>query len=177
MSVVNKNSGFTIVEFIVYTAIFALVILFLTQLLIGLLAANVRGRAREATITNAITAVNAIDHEIRHAQALYLPTSDFTSSVGQLSLVTSDNLPAGETAIFVDIYVSADGRLCIKREVGGVVCVTSAEVNVTGLDFNRIQPGTGTEGAQTIITLEYQTNDADNRVQWSLQSSTHVRNY
>lgn len=173
----NKHSGFTMVEFIVYTAMFALVVMFLIQLLLGVLSANARGKSREAVITNALLAVTRIDFEIRHAETVYDPTSDFVSSMGQLSLVRSFNLPANEVETYVDIYVSDDKRLCIKDEVSGIVCVTSNEVEVVGLDFNRIQPSAGPDGVQTIVTLEYKTSDTDNRAQFSIQSSAHIRNY
>lgn len=173
----KPSKGFTLTEFIVYTGIFAFVILFLAQLLIALLSSNARGRAREAVITNGITAIAAIELEIKHAVAVYEPTSDFDTSSGQLSLVTDYDLPSGETLGYVDIYLSDDGRLCIKKEISGISCITSDEIDVVALDFNIINPTIGSRGAQTIITLEYRTPDLDNRAQFKIQSSATVRDY
>lgn len=171
------QSGFTLVELIIYMGIFGIVIIFLSQFIISALLANAHGNAREAAINNAVVAINAIDFEVRHADALYEPTSAFGAD-GQLSLITSTNLPAGEPTGYVDIYVSDDERLCIKKDRLGVVCVTSDAVRVTSLQFTIIDPPTNErQGVQTLITVEYNTTDVDNKASFSLQSSSNVRGY
>jgi len=173
-----RERGFTLMEFVVYTAIFAIIVVLLVQLIVSVVVSNTRGKAREAVINNAVAAVNAIDLEIRHAQAIYDPTSNFTSSPGQLGLVSIHDLPDDESIAFIDIYINSDQHLCIKKESTGNLCVTSDEVNVTALNFTKIDlAGDLPDGIQTKITVEYVTNDADQRVSFDLQSSSNVRAY
>jgi hypothetical protein len=172
-----REGGFTLVELVIYTGILGLILVFLSQFIVNALLANAHGNAREATINNAVVAVNAIDFAVRHADALYEPTSVFGAG-GQLSLVTSVNVVTGERVGYVDIYISDDERLCIKKDYTGVVCVTSDAVRVTNVQFTNIDPPvSGHQGVQTLITLEYKSTNPDIKTPFSLQSSSNVRGY
>ena len=173
-----KSRGFSLIEFVIYTGIIALVVLFLFEFLVGIVSNQSRGSAREAVITNAVTAINSIDFEVRNASYIYDATSVFGSSPGQLSLSTTQNLPEGETQTYVDLFVSMDQKLCIKRETSGVECITSDKVNVTNLQFTKVILTNAEEsGIQTNITVEYDTNDSDLVTPFTLQSFARLRNY
>lgn len=177
-NVQRKSKGFSLIEFVIYTAIIALVILFLFEFLTGIVINQSRAKAREAVITNATTAINVIDFEIRHANAIYDATSTFGVSPGQLSLNTTQNLPNDETGTYVDIYLDSNQRLCIKRESVGAQCVTSDKVNIIRLQFIKTTLQGGAEGGvQTNITVEYDTNDADLNALFTLQSFARLRSY
>ncbi|MEX2145291.1 MAG: type II secretion system protein [Candidatus Spechtbacterales bacterium] len=171
----KKKSGFTLIEFIIYIAIFAFVVLFLVQFLIGILSSQVRTKAREEVINNAVIAINRIDFETRHAGRVYDATSVFSSDNGQLGLVTPNNPSQGEQETYVDIFLSADGRLCTKREASGIMCFTSEKVVVTVLRFEKIE--TEPEGAKITITVEYNTAIEENKVPYTLETSMKVRGY
>jgi len=174
----QPSRGFTLIEFIIYIAIFSLMTLFLFEFLFGILSNQARGIAREAVINNANKAISAVDFEIRHAMRIYDPTSDFISTSGQLSLVTILSLPARETETYLDIYVNSNQQLCIKRELSGANCITSNDVKVTSLDFQKALLADGTEsGVQTIITIEYDTIDTDTKAPFTLQSFSRLRSY
>src|SRR3989338_2162755 len=110
MNKTDKNYGFTIIEFIIYIALFAFVMLFLVQFLVGILASQVQTKAREEVINNAVSAINRIDFEVRHATRIYDPTSVFSSDNGQLSLVTPKDPGQDELETYVDIFLSDGGR-------------------------------------------------------------------
>jgi len=169
--------GFTLIEFIVYTAIVSLIILFLFEFLTGIIVNQSKTRLREAVITNATIAINAIDSEIRHAGAVYSVTSAFGTSPVQLSLVTAKNLPNQETESYVDIFLDSDSRLCIKREIAGVQCVSSDRIKITNLQFNKASLSSGEDsGVQTILTVEYNTENPDLANTFTLQSFARLRN-
>ena len=172
-----NNKGFTLIEFIVYMALFMIVIVFLFRVLIGGLDSQGRSKAKEAVITDAIAAVNAIDFEIRNGVDIYDSTSDYTSDPGQISVLTKQDFVSGEKNAYVDIFVNSDSRLCIRKERTGIRCITSDETVVTSLDFDEVVLTDDTEdGIKTIITLEYDTPIEDNRVPYTLESFTQIRN-
>ncbi|MEX2008216.1 MAG: prepilin-type N-terminal cleavage/methylation domain-containing protein [Candidatus Spechtbacterales bacterium] len=176
-SKLTAHQGFTLVELIVYIGILGIILVFLSQFLVSTLRANSQGKAREAVITNAVQAVNAIDFEIRNAEDIYLPTSQFGED-GQVSLVTNTDFLEKGTSGFADIFISEDGRLCIKRDPIGTSCVTSSEVVVTDISFTLIHPGTSQRaGIQTNITVEYDTQSEAFKLPFTLQTSSHVRSY
>lgn len=176
MSKANKNSGFSLIELVIYVGIFALVIVFLFQFLLNLLSANAQGKAFEALINNSLQTLNTIDAEIKNASALYEGTSLFGEPLGQLSLAMPNDEP-GVSELYSDIFISSDNRVCIKHDLTGVRCISSSEIEVVSMTFNKIQPATGTEGAQTILVLQNKTSDPADRVLFTLQSSAHVRSY
>lgn len=178
MKLMKLKNGFTLIEFIVYIAIFALMTLFLFEFLFGILSNQARGIAREAVINNANKAVSAINFEIRHAIRIYDSTSDFASTNGQLGLVTTLSLGSEEVETYLDIYINSSQQLCIKRELSGVNCFTSLDVKVTSLDFRKALLADGTEsGVQTIITIEYDTANIDTKAPFTLQSFSRLRRY
>jgi|SRR3989344_590171 len=175
MNKTDKNYGFTIIEFIIYIALFAFVMLFLVQFLIGILESQVQTKAREEVINNAVSAINRIDFEVRHSARVYDPTSVFSSDNGQLSLATRKDPGIEETETYVDIFLNDEGRLCTKREVSGIVCFTSEQVVVTALRFEKVEADP--EGAKVTITLEYNTEMQENKAPYTLETSVQTRGY
>ncbi|MDX1607847.1 MAG: hypothetical protein R3251_01430 [Candidatus Spechtbacterales bacterium] len=171
------SQGFTLIEFIVYTTLLAIVVIFLFRVLIGGLDSQGRGKAKEAVITDAISAINAIDFEIRHAYDIYDSTSDFASNPGQLSLLTRQEFVTGEREAYLDIFLNSEGSLCIKREKTGVKCITSDRTIITSLDFDEVVLTDDTEnGVKTTITVEYDTTIEDNKVPFTIESFSQLRN-
>ena len=177
MKVTLPEKGFSLIELVVYIGLFSLVILFLFQFIFNLLSVNTQSKAFEALINNSLQTLNAIDAEIRNASALYEPTSTFGSADSQLSLVVPNDSDSGPSELYSDIYISEDDRVCIKRDTSGVSCVSSEEIEVVSLTFNKIAPEGGKHGAQVILVMQNKTNNSEDRVLFTLQSSAQVRAY
>ncbi len=171
----RKNAGFTLMELLVYLAIFALVILGLFQFLTSILSNQQRGSAREAVIENANIAMHAINFEIRHGIDVYDPvTTSTTTSIEQLSLITDRKnlLGSEETETYVDFFVNSEGQLCRKTEPKGVECLTTEDVVIKKLKFNHIGSGVRTE-----LTVENDASGAENKLPIDLRSYTRFRDY
>lgn len=168
--------GFTLIELLVYTAVLSLILTLSAQFALGVVEASAKSVAKERVQANAANILQAFDSEVRHAQALYTPTSDFVSDPGQLSLVTSRNLPSEETRSYVDIYVDS-GRLCMKRELTGLSCVSSSEVEITSLIFTRISQAGGVESARMRVTLRNISPKAGYQFPQIVQTSARLRPY
>jgi len=180
--VVNKiilimnQRGFTLIELLVYTAVLALVLTLSVQFALGVLEASAKSAAKEEVQVNAASILQAFDFEIRHAQAVYPPTSDFVGDPGQLSLVSTINLQPNETVSYVDIYVD-DGKFCIKRESLGVSCLTPGGVEVTSLIFTRIVQPAGAESVQMRFSIRNRIPKVEYQFEESIQTSARLRSY
>lgn len=170
------NKGFTLVELIVYVALFVIILILIFQFTLSLIDSTARASAKEEVQVNAAAIIRTFGFETRHAQAVYTPTSDFVGDPGQLSLVTTRNLPPDETETYTDIYLY-NGRLCVKREVTGASCRTSEKVEITSLQFTEItQPG-GQESVQMLATLRYRSPRSSYYFEEIIQTSARLRNY
>ena len=171
-----RQWGFTLVELLVYTAILSLVLALSAQFALSVLEASAKSIAKERVQANAANILQAFDFEVRHAQALYTPTSDFIGDPGQLSIVTSRNLPSDETRTYVDIYAD-NRRLCVKRELAGISCISSSEVEITSLVFTRILQAGGAESVRMRISLRNMSPKVEYQFAETLQTSARLRSY
>ena len=91
----NKK-GFTLLELLVYIAIFAILIITITLFAIAFIKTTAKSRIKKEVSLGTYSAMKAMVYEIKRANHVYTPTSVFDSSSGQLSLETSQELPDGE---------------------------------------------------------------------------------
>src|SRR3990167_6477323 len=136
----QRSGGFTLVELVLYVFLLSLVIVAVMQIVLVVLQANVRSSAKEEVLSSSLFAMEVLRNEIRGAERIYTPTSVFDAHHGQLSLVTTKVMPAGENVSFVDFFVSDDERLCMRRDGGASQCLTALAVRVTDLRFVRLAP-------------------------------------
>lgn len=168
--------AFTLIELLVYIAILLIVVTLSMQFILAVIEANGKANAKEEVQVNTQAVLQAFDFATRHAQGVYDPTSDFVNDPGQLSLVSTRDVPAGETQSYLDMYID-DDRLCVKKELTGVECVTSSRVKVTSLMFNKImQPG-GAESVQMLFTLRFDSARAEYYFPQTVQTSARLRAY
>jgi hypothetical protein len=110
-----KNRGATLFETLIYTSLFgivaSIVMISVEQTLNFYSYARIRGDATEYAQQAALL----MKGEIRNASSVYAPTSVFANNSSQLSLETTNNLPADELVTFVDFYLDGN-RLFRKRE-------------------------------------------------------------
>ena len=174
---IAMNKGFTLTELVVYITLLSIIVVAVIQIVFVILDANVRGAAREEVLTNSIRAVDAIRKEVREAQTIYTSTSVFASHPGQLSLVSTSNVPTDELVTYVDFFLSDDGRLCVKREEQVHQCITSPLVTITDLRFVHLFPVGGPEAIQTFITLERQSSRSQLKASYTIQSTDIIREF
>lgn len=169
------KNGFTLVELLVYVALLSILVVAVTQSVLVILDSNMKDRAREAVLTSAIQAIDSIRNEMRGIQRVYTPTSVFSAHPGQLSLVTTNNIPTGENETYVDFFVSDDERLCIKREEQEYQCVTSPDVRIINLQFLHLTSPAGPEAIQTLLTLEFRSSRPKLQATYTIQSTDLIR--
>ena len=132
-----KNKGFTLIEMLVYIAVLSVIVAAVSSFIVWTIRSNTKAKVLQEVLNNSRRAIEVISAEIKEAQIVYFPTSDFDSHPGQLSLKTLKNLPSGEQETFIDFYLCGD-HLCVKKESQSPLALTSNKVRVTNLVFRQI---------------------------------------
>jgi len=132
----QHKKGFTLIEMVVYAALLVLIVGAISVLLFGTLKSHAKTRVTRDVMHNITLAVDAVFLEVKEAEDIY----DSTTSTDQLSLVTTKNIPTGETVTYVDFFI-CDTRLCIKRENQSPIALTSESVEIRSLEFKKVVTG------------------------------------
>ncbi|MFY9457915.1 MAG: prepilin-type N-terminal cleavage/methylation domain-containing protein [Candidatus Spechtbacterales bacterium] len=168
--------GFTLIELLVYAAVLSLVLVLALQFTLGVVVSTAKSAAKEEVQTNAAAILRVFDFEIRHAQSIYTPTSDFINDPGQLSFLSARDIPADESEGYTDMYLDR-GKFCVKRELTGVSCATPSGVEITSLQFTRIAQAGGEESARIRFTIRNISQKREYQFAQTVQTSARLRSY
>lgn len=123
-------AGFTLVEYLIYIALFSVVAIAITSLAVQFIQVSRETNALKEIEENARIVMDALSQEIKQATSIYSPTSVFGVNLSQISLETKTSLPPQETATYVDFYLDGNG-IYRKREGETATRLTSQDVEVT----------------------------------------------
>lgn len=117
-------------------------------------------------------------HEIKEAKGIYSPTSIFSNANGQLSLETTNYLPAGENTSYIDFYLCQE-RLCLKKEGQDPIAITSDKVEFESLTFLQVATTSTAPSIQINIKANYKSPSPKPEYQFSTNttSSASLRIY
>lgn len=169
-------TGFTLIELLVYSALAALVITFAIVFAISIMKETAKSSIKEEVQRNVTAILRAFDFEVHHARSIYNSTSDFVGNPGRLSLLSTLNAPGGETSGYLDMYVD-DDAFCLKRELAGVSCITSSNVEVSGLTFTRLLQAGGQESVRMRATVRYVHVNSELQFPLTVQTTARLREY
>lgn len=144
------RNGFSLLEIVIYIALLAIIVVFLTQSVLSLTAAYRKAQAERDVLAAGRAAMETISREVQHAKLVYQPTSILGATLGQLSLETPLDPMSGESAAYADFYVD-NGRLYEKREGADALPLTPESVSIAKFYVERILAGSR-ESAR--VTLE-----------------------
>lgn len=135
----NKNSstGFTLIEILVYITVLVIVIVAVSTFSLACIRSNTKAKVMREALDNNRRAMGIMTYEIKEAKSIYLPTSNFDSSSGQISLEVVKYLPEGEDTSYIDFYLCGT-QLCLKKESQEPITLTSDRVEVSNLFFSRV---------------------------------------
>lgn len=181
----NQVWGFTLIEAVVYFAIFIVAASVIVLLTINLNRNYIRSRIKSQVLTEGEKVLNAIIAEIATAKSVYTPTSCFgvsdakticSGSKRQLSLETLISLPSQENSTFVDFYLD-NQKIYLKRESQTVQALTSDRIKITNLTFDYYNPSTNSVSVAVKLTAGFNTSDPQKTFQVNLASSASIRTY
>ena len=160
----QKREGFTIIEFVVYIAVLAILGGAVSTLFLWTLKAHTKAQVLQETTFSAQLAMDRVLHEVREAESLYLPTTTAT----QVSLETKTSIPLGETAGYIDFFLCGEA-LCMKKEEAAPVALTSSSFEVTNLSFTTISTNTKFPSVQIQMTLEHKNPSGSSQLEAAVQ--------
>jgi prepilin-type N-terminal cleavage/methylation domain-containing protein len=164
------NQGFTLFEILIYISILAIISVAIVSFVLWAINFNASSKAAIEVQDNARRAMEIMTYEIREANSVYLPTSVFFTHLGQLSLETGLEPPAGETKTYKDFYLS-NGVLYFKEEGSLPEPLTSDNVRVTNLVFRNLGHNASTTPDSIQIYLGAQYNNPTNRPEFQASTS------
>lgn len=129
----KKNKAFSLLEVLVYVAVFAVVTTAIASFVLWAINAKAKTKAMREVSHNSERAMEIIAYEVREAEAIYEPTTNNN----QLSLRIKKHLPTGEAISYIDFFLCGD-RLCSKKEGRDPVALTSEKIEITNLNFTKI---------------------------------------
>lgn len=146
----QHNTGFSLLEMIIYVTILSAVMVLVVGSMLSL-ARSYHSLVISRSINNSATiALDRVVREIRFANNVNVALSTLTTSPGQLVLNTKDAV--GQTTT-IDFYVDS-GVLKIRE--GGIESgsLTKQGLLVTNLVFFRVADAASTEAIKIELTLE-----------------------
>ena len=161
----NHKKGYTLIELILYTAILSSVLTVMIFITRSMYDARARVRTSVLVRENLRFALTQMVANIRGADGVTTPSSASTSST--LELIMNDS------AINPTIFSVGNGQVWLAQGSEDAVAITSAEVEVTELSFER----SSTDPPFVRITLSGDKRDAAGPYQFpiTLTDSATIR--
>ena len=126
----QKNRGFTLVEILIYTAIFVLLVGGITAFTSSLQSSRLRAQIMFEVNDQGNSIVRTISRSIRNAQSINSPTIGDSASSLSLSNINSSIDPV--------IFSQSDGVLYITEGAGDPIALSNNKVKVTNLTFTNL---------------------------------------
>ena len=163
------SKGFTLVELIIYLAIFALIVTGFVSFAVSVSNARNKAFAAQEVQANGRDALNLITQKIMSANGINFGTSSFGVDPGILSLSMASGA-LNPTIIDLD---APDGRIRIQEGASAPVYIIGANVRAANFVFTDLSLGSDRENVKISFTLEYANSD-DREFQFSQSLETSV---
>ncbi len=167
-----NEKGFTLIETIIYVAILALVVGAFISFSLSITYSRNKAYVVQEVQSNSRLAVDIMSQKIRAATGLNVGASTFDSDPGVLSLSMSDG-SQNPTIFSLD---QDNGRLQIQEGLNSPVYLTSDEVKVTNLTFEKLSPRRR-ENIGINMTIEFNAASSSMEYEYSqdIQTSVNIR--
>lgn len=146
-------TGFTLIEMVVYVSVCSIILGSLAFFAFWALRAGAKAKMEQEVLNNGRRAMEIMIYEIKKSESVYPPTSVFDSNPGQLSLEQKTSSLPQESETFSDFFRCGQ-VLCFKRESQEPIALTSANVNLTNLQFSKLSNSATATSIQIKIELE-----------------------
>jgi type II secretory pathway pseudopilin PulG len=145
----HKKNGYSIVEILVYLAIFTSLSVLVINSFITILATFDMTRSNRDLLESGATAMERISREIRQAESVDVPNSTLGSTPGILEL---DSTNSGGTPVAIR-FVTSSGALNLYEEGTLIGNLLGQNISVTNLVFRRIITTNG-EALKVELTIQ-----------------------
>lgn len=169
MNIKSLQPGFTLVEALVFIAIFSIILVAILNVTLNTLAARNKNYAASEVHQSARLILDILSQRIRASNGVNIGASTFNTNPGVLSLSMST---AGVNPTIFDRDATTQG-LRITEGVGSPVILTPNTVKLTKLIFKNLTGNSSRESIRIIITLEY-SNPSDPQFSYLYDFQTTV---
>lgn len=143
----RHNSGFTLVELLVYLGVISFVLLAVASFAFEFATSSLKSSVIEEVNRNARFAMSRVAQEIRESSDVNTGSSTFGSNPGTLSLATASG---GTNPTIINV---ASGALDIQQGAGAVLPLTSSKVSVTNFTVENLAVAGKTKEIRVTLTL------------------------
>lgn len=166
--------GFTLIELIIYLAIFAFIAVGFVSFSIALSNTKAKALVSSEVQSSARDALGLVTQRIKSANGVNVGASIFGTDPGLLSLSMASST-LNPTIIDLD---QNDGRIRIKEGAQPPVYVTSGVVKITNFVFTNLTTLSSRENIRIEMTVEYINPSGDIEYQYlqSYRTAASVRN-
>jgi len=160
----KANKGYSILEMVIYIALVSIVVLIIFNIIIIVNSNSRNIIALDKIGSEAINSMEIITYQIKNAEYIYSPTSNFVNynhdpaKTSQLSLATMINVSSPEKIAYLDFYLE-NGTLFLKEEGANPMAITSSRVSVSDLDFYYYK-NDQRESVRIYLTIKPKNNSA-----------------
>jgi len=170
----DKKKSFTLLEILVYIAVFSIIMIVLSSFIIWTIHSNIKTQVMRETLDNIRGAMGIMIYEIKTARSIYTPLT--TSS--QLSLETLHYLPEGESSTYIDFFLCGT-QICLKKESQNPIPLTSDKVEIKNLGFTQVATATSIPSIQINLKLAYKNphDRPEYRASINVTSTASLRSY
>ena len=132
---VNKNTGFTLIETLVYIAIFSIFIGSLISFLNLMTTSRINNQITLEVNNQGNELIRTITQSIRNSDSINSPNAGATSATLDLSTSTGSTNPT--------VFSESGGVLYMTEGVGDPIALTNGKVSISNVIFSNLsRPGT-----------------------------------
>ena len=146
--------GTTILEIIVYTALYGIIAIIISNFLIQIINAYNISRAEREVLSNGRLLLETVTKSLAEAEEIYTPTSAFNKDLGQISLVTKTNVKPEHTTAFIDFWVD-NGRLWMRKEGAEATPLSASSVRVGKFRLERLSQGLRRDAVRLTLQVNF----------------------
>jgi type II secretory pathway component PulJ len=154
----TNSFGISLVEMVIYAAIFSTISIVLISFLVGALQAWTSAKTQRDLIMSAQNTLNIIAQVIRPAKNIYLPESSLGVNLGALSVTTEQNPPAHNVKFYV-----TNNTLYEQDDAAPAFAITPDNISVSQFQINTITSSSTPQGVQISLGLASKTIPAVNK--------------
>lgn len=134
----HQLSGYTLIELVIYTALFVILSLGVVSVLWVLAGGWEQARVQRLLSQSGTTALERVLHEVRLAKAIRQGESTFNANPGTLSLDTYTD-PTGDVETAIKFFIQND-QLMVQEDAGAAAPLTPNTVQVTSFKVWEVAP-------------------------------------
>ena len=150
----ESQRGTTILEIVVYTALFGIIAIIISNFLIQIVGAYNISRAEREVLSNGRLLLETVTKSLAESEEIYTPTSAFNKDLGQISLITKTSVQPEHTTAFIDFWVD-NGRLWMRKEGASPTPLSASSVRVGKFRLERLSQGLGRDAVRLTLQVNF----------------------